>query len=133
MNRVLFSSLSDDWTTPKDIYDWLDREFHFTFDPCPLYSDFDGLLIDWTGDIVFCNPPYSNILPWVQKSYLESCFNGVTVVLLLPARTDSKWFHDFILPFCSEIRFIRGRLKFGGAKYNAPFPSMVCIFGGKRN
>ena len=79
------------------------------------------------GELVFCNPPYSQIAKWVQKCYEESIKPGTVVVLLIPARTDTKYFHDYIL-HRSEIRFIKGRLKFGGGKYNAPFPSMVVIF-----
>lgn len=127
MNSVFFSSLSDDWSTPQSVYSILNEEFHFTFDPCPLYSDFDGLILSWKDQVVFCNPPYSDITTWVKKAFMECLINNTTVVMLLPARTDTKWFHDYILPF-SEIRFIRGRLKFGDHKNNAPFPSMICIF-----
>ena len=81
------------------------------------------------GHTVFCNPPYSNIKKWVEKAYREALQDKTTVVLLIPARTDTRYFHDFIL-HRSEIRFIRGRLKFSGHVYNAPFPSMVVIFRG---
>lgn len=76
---------------------------------------------------MFCNPPYSEIKKWVQKSYFESLRPGTIVVMLIPARTDTRYFHDYILNR-SEVRFIKGRIKFGDAKYNAPFPSMVVIF-----
>ena len=79
------------------------------------------------GYKVFCNPPYSQISKWVQKAYEESHKDGTIVVLLIPARTDTRYFHDYIL-HRSEIRFIRGRIKFSDAKHNAPFPSMIVIF-----
>lgn len=125
--KGVFLHKSDHWQTPEDFYALLDSEFHFTLDPCPLYSLHDGLTLSWEGHTVFCNPPYSDIRPWVMKAYKELLSHNVTTVLLLPARTDTQWFHDLILPRC-EIRFIRGRLRFGGSKQNAPFPSMICIF-----
>lgn len=79
------------------------------------------------GYRVFCNPPYSRIADWVQKAYYESLKPDTLVCLLIPARTDTKYFHDYIL-HRSEIRFVKGRLKFSGARYNAPFPSMIVIF-----
>lgn len=81
------------------------------------------------GQSVFCNPPYSDIAAWVEKAYREAMQDNTVVVLLIPSRTDTKYFHDFIY-HRSEIRFIRGRLKFGEAMYNAPFPSMVVVFRG---
>ena len=125
MNRVLFSSMSPHWDTPKAVFDQLDAEFHFNDDPCPAGGLF-GLDRSW-GQSVFVNPPYSQIKAWMEKGLAEYR-QGKTVVFLIPARTDTGWFHDHILPNASEIRFIRGRLKFGGAKFNAPFPSMVVIF-----
>lgn len=80
---------------------------------------------------MFCNPPYSQIGKWVRKAYEESHNEDTVVVLLIPSRTDTKYFHDYIL-HRSEIRFVSGRLRFGGAKYNAPFPNMVVIFRGPR-
>lgn len=79
------------------------------------------------GETVFCNPPYSQIAKWVEKAYYESLKPGTTVVLLIPARTDTRWFHNYIL-HRSEIRFIKGRLRFSGSTENAPFPSMIVIF-----
>lgn len=76
---------------------------------------------------MFCNPPYSNIRSWVEKSYRESLKPGTTVVMLIPSRTDTRWFHSFIY-HRAEIRFIKGRLKFGDSKNSAPFPSMIVIF-----
>ena len=137
MNRIVFSSKSDDWSTPQEIFDSLNQEFGFTLDVCAdsgnskckryITKEQNGLGSDWGGELVFCNPPYSQIAKWVQKCYEESIKPGTVVVLLIPARTDTKYFHDYIL-HRSEIRFIKGRLKFGGGKYNAPFPSMVVIF-----
>jgi len=140
---VMFSSTTDQWATPQDFFDKLNEEFHFTLDvaadetnhKCDRYYDksADGLAQSWThmggGASVWCNPPYGReIGKWVEKAYNES-LNGVTVVMLLPARTDTKWFHEFIYGK-AEIRFVRGRLKFGDSKNSAPFPSMVVIFRG---
>lgn len=134
MNKdILFSSKSFEWETPKNIFDDLNREFRFTLDvaatPKNTKCDFfytkeqDGLQQLWLGK-VWCNPPYGrNIGKWVEKAYKSKA----TIVMLLPARTDTKWFHDYIYNK-AEIRFIRGRLKFGGCKNSAPFPSMVVIF-----
>ncbi len=116
-----------DWATPKWLYEKLDAEFHFTLDPCHLKSDtMDGLIIPWAPEVAFANPPYGRPLKrWVAKAYNESQ-RGATVVMLLPARTDTAWFHDYCLK--AEVRFIRGRLKFGDGKNSAPFPSMVVVF-----
>jgi hypothetical protein len=121
-------SKSDDWATPKDLYDKLNAEFHFDFDPCPLNANFDGLSIDWESRS-FVNPPYSNLKAWIQKSFDESK-KGKLVVMLIPARTDTKAFHEIIFPN-AEVRFLKGRLKFGDSKNNAPFPSCIVIFGGR--
>lgn len=134
--EVMFSSKTDMWATPQDFFDKLNEEFHFTLDAaaitenakCEKYftPEDDGLSQDWEG-IVWCNPPYCRQTgKWVKKAYEESQ-NGATVVMLLPCRPDVSWFHDYILGK-AEIRFIRGRLKFGGSKNAAPFPSMVVIF-----
>lgn len=138
---VLFSSKKDDWTTPQDFYDKLNSEFHFTLDPAAddinhkcnkYYTKADsGLMHEWGGETVFCNPPYGrDIATWVSKCYFESKRPNTTVVMLIPARTDTAYFHDFIYGK-AEIRFLRGRLKFGGSKNSAPFPSMVVIFKGE--
>jgi len=128
-NRVHFSSATDNYRTPVDVYRKLDDEFHFTFDPCPL-SDlllFDGLNMSW-GGVNFVNPPYSNIAAWCRKSYEES-LTGKTVVMLIPSRTDTRYWHDFVMK-ATEIRFIKGRLRFGASKFNAPFPSAIVVFRG---
>jgi len=126
VDKALFSSNTDDWSTPKDLYDKLNDEFNFTFDPCPLHSEVDGLKIDW-GTSVFVNPPYSNIKGFLIKAHEELDKESKTIVFLVPSRTDTKWFHEYVYGK-AELRFIKGRLKFGNAKNSAPFPSMLCIF-----
>ena len=134
--ELMFSSKTDLWETPKDLFDKLNKEFHFALDVCAtpenakceeFYTkEQDGLKQPWKGT-VWCNPPYGRqIGEWVRRAFLASV-SGSTVVMLLPARTDTKWFHEYIYGK-AEIRFIRGRLKFGGSKNSAPFPSMVVVF-----
>lgn len=125
MKRVLFSSASVHHATPKDLYADLDREFAFDFDPCPLGADSGGLIAEsWRGKRVFCNPPYGpGVANWLRRSS-----EAELAVYLLPARTDTKWFHDQVLAIATEVRFLRGRLKFNGAKKDAPFPSMIVVF-----
>lgn len=137
INKSLFSSNSDDWSTPQYIYDELNNEFDFNLDPCSSDDNYkcenhftiaeDGLTKNWEGYRVFCNPPYSNIAAWVKKAYKEATKKKTLVVLLIPARTDTKYFHEYIY-HRSEIRFIKGRIKFGDSKNSAPFPSMIVIF-----
>lgn len=141
--EVLFSSKTDEWETPQDFFDKLDKEFHFELDvaatsenaKCAVYygldNGVDGLSAEWEmpwGPArVWCNPPYSNIKEWAKR-----CSEHKNIaVMLVPARTDTKWFHDYCYnkPYV-EIRFIKGRLKFGNAKNSAPFPSMLVIFHG---
>lgn len=142
MNPALLSSKNMCWCTPQDFFDKLNEEFRFVLDPaatektakCPLYytPETDGLSQSWNrGGVVFCNPPYgSEIGKWVKKAYDEAQ-KGQTIVLLLPARTDTKYFHDYIYGK-AEIRFLRGRLRFtdedGRASAPAPFPSMIVIY-----
>lgn len=136
MNRVLFSSKETVWSTPQDFFNKLNEEFDFTIDVCALPENAkckryftpedDALKQKWTGTC-FCNPPYGReIGQWVEKAS-KSADEGATVVMLLPARTDTKWFHNYVYGK-AEIRFVAGRLKFGGSKNNATFPSMVVIF-----
>lgn len=128
--KVLFSSASDRWATPREVYDRLNAEFGFNFDPCPLDGQTDalsGLFSEWRGKRVFCNPPYG---PEIGK-FLARASETEVAVFLIPARTDTRWFHDLVLPKAKEIRFIRGRLKFGDSKNSAPFPSMVVVFEGQ--
>ena len=141
-NRALLKSGRDDWETPQDLFDELDMEFGFTLDPCATPETAkckkyytrteDGLMRDWSGEIVFCNPPYNRKQDaWVRKCY-EHGVGGGLAVMLLPARTDTARFHNLILGK-AEIRFLRGRLKFTGAANCAPFPSMIAVFGKKNN
>ena len=138
MDRILFSSNSNEWETPEHLFKELDNEFHFTLDPCCTHENAkckkhytieeDGLKKSWGGETVFVNPPYGRQLSkWVKKSYEESRKENTIVVMLIPSRTDTSYFHDYILDK-AEIRFIRGRLRFGNATENAPFPSMVAIY-----
>lgn len=138
-DRPLFSSKTDEWSTPQWLFDELDAEFHFTLDAaasdenhkCDRYytKENDGLLKDWEGETVFVNPPYSRISDWVYKAHHEGCKDNTTVVMTIPARTDTKYFHNCIL-HRSEIRFIKGRLRFNEINQNAPFPSLVVVFRG---
>lgn len=137
MNTVLhFSSQTDEWATPPEVFAKLDAEFGFTLDPCataenatsPRYftREMNGLAHDWGGEIVFMNPPYGRTVgQWIGKAFHESQ-RSATVVGLIPARTDTRWWHGYCVH--GEIRFIRGRLKFGGSRNSAPFPSTVVIF-----
>ena len=144
MNEVLFSSKKMDWCTPQIFFDALDKEFNFTLDAaatdknakCAEYftPENDGLSQSWETDgAVFCNPPYGReIGKWVKKA-CEEAESGITIVLLIPARTDTTYFHDYIFGK-AEVRFVRGRLKFtdddGNAAAPAPFPSAVVIYNG---
>jgi site-specific DNA-methyltransferase (adenine-specific) len=141
-NDVMFSSASDQWATPQEFFDQLNDEFHFTLDVCAdetnhkcekyFTKEQDGLKQDWSNNVVFCNPPYGrSVGHWVKKCADESANNNALCVMLINARTDTKWFHEFIYGK-AEIRFVKGRLKFGDSKENAPFPSMVVIFKPRR-
>lgn len=131
----MFSSKTPEWITPQDLFDELDKEFKFTLDPCATTKNAkckkyftakeNGLLQSWDNEIVFCNPPYGReTSKWVKKS---SEAKGGVVVMLIPARTDNRWFHNYIYGK-AEIRFLKGRLKFSESKNSAPFPSMIVIF-----
>lgn len=131
--EAMFSSKTDLWSTPQDFFDNLKSEFHFTLDVCATKEnakceryytqETDGLSQEWYG-VCWMNPPYGRVIgKWVEKAYKSNAI----VVGLLPARTDTKWFHDYIYGK-AEIRFIKGRLKFGGNKNSAPFPSMLVIW-----
>ena len=132
----LMSSKTDLWETPQDFFDRLNAEFHFDLDVCALPENAkckryftptqDGLLQDWRG-VCWMNPPYGRKIGlWVRKAYETAVSGGGIVVCLLPARTDTAWWHDYAMK--GEVRFIRGRLKFGGSKNSAPFPSAVVVF-----
>lgn len=138
---VMYTRNSDEWETPSWLFDALDCEFLFTLDPCAtdqnhkcdqyFTKDDDGLSLPWKKERVFCNPPYGRqIGKWVRKAFEETYARYCPlVVMLLPARTDTKWFHDFIYNK-AEVRFMRGRVKFGNCAKDAPFPSMIVIFRG---
>ena len=139
MNTVkgIFSKKSDEWETPSDLFSTWDNLYHFTLDPCCTHENAkcekhytieeDGLHNSWENEVVWCNPPYSKCYEWCLKALYESMNRNATVVMLLPSRTDTKWFHDVVQPF-SEIRFIRGRLRFNNSNQNAPFASLIAIF-----
>lgn len=135
---VHYSSKTNEWSTPQDFFDELDKEFNFTLDPCSTSENAkcakyftvedDGLKQDWSNDVVFMNPPYGReIKHWIKKAY-EEHIKGATVVCLIPSRTDTTYWHDYIFGKASDIRFLRGRLKFGDSKNSAPFPSAVIIY-----
>ena len=130
--KAIFSNARNNWKTPSQTYEDLDSEFHFDFDPCPTNHDpdFDGLECEW-GSYNFLNPPYSQIMAWLKKAIIEHG-KGKTIVALLPSRTGTAWFHECVLPHATEIRFIRGRLQFDDCGVNAPFDSMIVIFGGNK-
>lgn len=113
------------WKTPNMVFQSLNAEFNFNFDPCPLNSDFNGLGVEWK-ERNFVNPPYGReIVRWVDKA-IEEYKKGKVVVLLVASRTDTRWWHKLML-HATEIRFIKGRLKFGDSKNSAPFPSAVVV------
>lgn len=147
LNQGLFSSEKQDWCTPQQFFDELDAEFHFVLDAAATHQNSkckrcftpedDGLIQNWDmGGAVYCNPPYGKEIGlWVKKAY-EEAQKGTTIVMLIPARTDTRYFHEYIY-HKAEIRFVKGRLKFtdenGTPKGTAPFPSMVVIYNRKDN
>lgn len=138
INEAMFSSKKMNWGTPQKLFDTLNAEFHFTLDPCAddfnhkcekYYTEVDdGLSKDWGTETVFCNPPYGReIAKWVKKC---SEHRGLAV-MLIPARTDTRWFHEYIwMQDNVSVAFLPGRVKFEGAKNSAPFPSMIVTFRG---
>ena len=140
MENVHFSSKTDLWETPQEFFDKYDKIFNFETDVCAnkenakcgkfFTQEDDGLSQQWEG-VCWMNPPYGrDIGKWMKKAY-ESSLGGATVVCLVPSRTDTKWWHDYSMK--GEIEFIKGRLKFGGSKNSAPFPSAVVVFKGGLN
>jgi site-specific DNA-methyltransferase (adenine-specific) len=140
MDKALFSSNSTEWGTPQDLFDELNKKYRFTLDPCGTAENAkckrffsaseDGLSKSWKGERVFCNPPYGREMgKWIKKCY-ESALEGAVVVALLPSRTDTAWFWDYIWPEKATVKFIKGRLKFvmNGKNNSAPFPSMIVIW-----
>lgn len=119
--KGIFMKETDHWATPKTIYNHYMQLGYF--DPCPLHCElFDGLHIDWQ-EKNFVNPPYSRCAEWVDKAIIEHS-KGRHVIMLLPARTDTKWFHKLLNTPNVNIEFVKGRLKFGDSKNSAPFPSV---------
>lgn len=143
LNPGMMSSETDQWATPQEFYDALDAEFRFTLDtaadatnakaPAFYTQEDDGLQQSWNGT-VWCNPPYGRVIgDWVKRGR-EAAVSGEAdaVVMLVPSRTDTRWWHDNVMAHAEEVRFVKGRLKFGG-KGPAPFPSAVVIFRPQRN
>tara|TARA_B100001094_G_scaffold185729_1_gene179927 strand:- start:6133 stop:6606 length:474 start_codon:yes stop_codon:yes gene_type:complete len=139
---VMFSSKTGNWATPQEFFNKLDWRFGpFDLDPCAsthntkcanFYTEAeDGLTKDWSGHISFVNPPYGRgIDKWIKKAYESSQTPDTKIVMLIPARTDTRYWHDYVMK-ASEIYFVKGRLKFGDSKNSAPFPSAVVVFDGK--
>jgi len=135
--KILFSHKSDLHSTPQWLFDKLNAVYGFTLDPASSDDNFkclkhytekeNGLTQSWANEIVFVNPPYSENAKWLEKSYNEAKNNMACVIVLIPARTDTRYFHDYIIK-ANSLTFIKGRLKFGNAKNAAPFPSMIVEF-----
>ena len=139
--KAMQTSDTCEWYTPLNFFNKLDEEFRFNLDVCAtkenaccprFYTKEDnGLEQEWSG-VIWCNPPYGlGITPWIKKAY-EYGEKGGLAVLLVPSKTDTIWWHEYCMK-ASEIRFVKGRLTFGGAKWPAPFPSSVCIFKPHKN
>ena len=133
----MFSSKDQTWETPQNLFDKLDKEFNFTLDVCATDETAkcnnyftpkeNGLIQEWRGNC-WMNPPYGREIGiWIKKAWEESK-KGAKVVCLIPARTDTKYWHEYIFTYAAEIRFIKGRIKFGNSKNSAPFPSALVIF-----
>lgn len=131
----MMTSKTPEWSTPQDLFDKLNAEFSFTLDPCSTHENHkcdryyiaaeDGLAHNWAGERVFMNPPYGReIGKWMKKAFEEA--RAALVVCLVPARTDTAWWHDYAAK--GQVRFLRGRLRFGDGKGRAPFPSAIVIF-----
>lgn len=139
VNPALFSSNSDEWRTPKKVFDEYNAKYNFTLDAaasdenalCKKYytKETNGMIKSWQDEIVWLNPPYSEIAKWVSKARMEWEYNNATVVMLIPSRTDTRYWHEHIFPH-AKINFIKGRLKFSESKNSAPFPSAIVIFEG---
>jgi site-specific DNA-methyltransferase (adenine-specific) len=138
IHESLYSSRSEEWPTPQTFFAALDEEFNFSLDPCATADNAkckvyftkkeNGLSRDWGNHVVFCNPPYGKEMrAWARKCH-EAALHGALVVLLAHARTDTHWFHDWVYGKAAEIRFVRGRLRFGDGRQSAPFPSLVAVF-----
>lgn len=124
------SSHKQDWKTPKKVYRWLNNIWKFDFDPCPVNPKFDGLNVEW-GKSNYVNPPFNQMGKWVEKAYSEY-LKGKKVIMLIPARTDTAYFHKYLMR-AAQIWFIKGRLKYDDGKNPAPFPTMIVIFDSNYN
>jgi phage N-6-adenine-methyltransferase len=133
---VHFSSKTPEWSTPQDLFDKLHKVWEFTLDVCATEENAkvlyfydkadDGLKQSWKGHVCWMNPPYGReIVKWMRKAFQES-LRGAVVVCLVPARTDTVWWHDYAMK--GDVTFLKGRLKFGDATNSAPFPSAIVIF-----
>lgn len=137
VNKALLSNATDEWSTPDDFFNKLNEIYKFTLDPCATLANTkcekfftvndDGLSKSWRLHTTFCNPPYSKMKDWVAKCFYESEQLDTKVVMLIPSRTDTKYWHDYVMK-ANRIIFVKGRLRFGGAKNVAPFPSCVVEF-----
>lgn len=138
LQKAMVSSKSNEWETPQELFDELNREFNFTLDPCATSQNTkchkyytkkeNGLKQDWSKDIVFMNPPYGGHAGlWIKKAYEESK-KGAVIVCLIVSSTDRSYWHDYIFPHASEIRFLRGRIRFSEAESTAPFASAIIVF-----
>ncbi|GHU93206.1 hypothetical protein FACS1894208_02250 [Clostridia bacterium] len=143
LQKGMVSSNTNEWATPLKFFEELDAEFHFTLDPCSTDENCkcakhytiadDGLAQDWADEVVFMNPPYGgNTAEWLEKALLESR-KGATVVCLITSSTDRTYWHEMCFPYAAQIRFVRGRLKFGDGQNSAPFASAVVIFSEARS
>lgn len=127
-SKIGIGKLKDDVETPKDLYDLLNSEFKFTFDPCPLECTWNALLAEFAwGDVNFVNPPFSNIEAFLRKGVLET-MRGKTSVFLVPVRSGSKYWHDFVYPYATEIRFLQAGIKFKGYDNPSPFAACILVF-----
>ena len=133
LNPALMRADRDDWRTPAHVFDALHREFRFTLDGAACADGRDALLPRWSGDVdradwrferVYCNPPYGR----AQRAFVDRARTAALAVLLLPARTDTRTWHEGIFPVAREVRFVQGRIRFQGAAHPAPFPSCVVVF-----
>jgi len=138
LQKAMVSSKTNEWATPQEFFDKLNKEFNFTLDPCATKENAkcpkfytiedDGLSKDWVKEVVFMNPPYGGHTgDWIKKAYNE-IYKGTTTVCLIVSSTDRSYWHEYIFPYATEIRFLRGRLKFGDSKTTAPFASAIVIF-----
>lgn len=139
MNRVHFSSKTNEWTTPQDLFETLNNIFSFTLDPCCTHEtakcvkhftvEEDGLSKSWGGETVFMNPPYGrHIQAWLRKAYREGLRGDTPVVCLVPARTDTEFWHWYVMK-ANYVHLYKGRIHFAGAETGAPFPSAIVVFG----